>query len=94
VVAASRVGRAAVELPRGTPVSKGVVEKPEGDCWQRRGHVNVDPAWMVDELRLCIGIWLSMLSRRMGATERAVPARNPECTGLTRCKLRWKNGGR
>ena len=63
-----------MELPRGTPVSKGVVEKPEGDCWQRRGHVNVDPAWMVDELRLCIGIWLSMLSRRMGATERVLPA--------------------
>ena len=54
VVAAGRVGRAAVELPRGTPVSKGVVEKPEGDCWQRRGHVNVDQACMVNELRLWI----------------------------------------
>ncbi len=55
VVAAGRVGRAAVELPRGTPVSKRVVEKLEGDCWQRRGHVSVDKAWMVDELRLWIG---------------------------------------
>ena len=44
VVAAGRVARAAVELPRGTPVSERVVEKPEGDCWQRRGYVNVDQA--------------------------------------------------
>ena len=43
------------ELPRGAPVSERVVEKPEGERWQRRGHVNVDQAWMVDELRLWIG---------------------------------------
>ena len=34
--------------------------------------------------RLWIGTWLSMLPRRMAATECALPARNPERTGLTR----------